>query len=80
MSQALICQSCGEPKANLERRKSKVTSTDILICATCTSRSYEPRHLLIIAYHSGDRLREKSLKYIKEHLYVGKTIELQEIL
>ena len=75
-----VCQSCNLPKAGLEKRKSRVTGTDILTCSSCTSKSYEPRHLLIIAYHSGDRLREKSIKYIREGLYVGAAIELREIL
>jgi hypothetical protein len=77
----ILCNSCSEPKYNLELRKSKVTGMDIMICRTCIDNGYEPRPLLIIAYHSNDDvMRRKASRYIKNHLYVGQVIALNEVL
>jgi hypothetical protein len=76
----LVCNSCSEPKHNLESRKSKVTGMDIMICKTCIEKGFEPRQLLIIAYHSGEVMRKRAYRYIKNHLYVGEIIALNEVL
>lgn len=75
-----ICNSCGKQKHSLEPRRSKVTGMDIMICRTCIDAGFEPRQLLIIAYHSGDQMRKKAKRYIKERLYVGEIITLNEVL
>jgi hypothetical protein len=80
MTSRLVCNSCSEPKHNLESRKSKVTNMDILICRTCIDNGYEPRQLLIIAYHSGEVMRKKATRYIRNRLYVGNIIALNEVL
>lgn len=80
MSDRLICNSCSMPKATLEKRKSKITNMDIFICRTCIDSGYEPRHLLIIGYRSGDNIRKKAIGLIEERLYVGETIALTEVL
>jgi hypothetical protein len=81
MSEATyICFSCDQPKYSLEPRKSKVTGMNILLCKTCIENGYEPRQLLVIAYYSGDKMREKAIRYIKGNLYVGETITLTEVL
>ena len=74
MTSRLVCNSCSEPKFKLESRKSKVTGMDILICKTCIDNGYEPRQLLIIAYHSGDAMRKKATRFIRNQLYVGDII------
>ena len=80
MSDRFMCHSCDLPKASLEKRKSKITGMDILICATCIERGYEPRHLLIIGYHSSEAIRKRAISFIKNHSYVGETIALTEVL
>jgi hypothetical protein len=80
MSSSIVCNSCDQPKHNLEHRKSKVTKMDIFICRTCIDLGYEPRQLLIIAYYSGAEMRDRATKYIKNGLYLGKTIALNEVL
>ena len=79
-SDRFLCNSCDLPKASLEKRKSRITGMDILICATCIEKGYEPRHLLIIGYHSSEPIRRKAINLIKNHLYVGETIALTEVL
>jgi hypothetical protein len=80
MSDRFICNSCSQPKHSLESRKSKVTGMEIFICRTCIDKGFEPRQLLIIAYHSGEQMRKKATKYIKGRLYIGETIALTEVL
>jgi hypothetical protein len=80
MTERFMCNSCDQPKASLERRKSKITNMDILICTTCVDKGYEPRHLLIIGYHSSDPIRKRAINLIKSHLYIGETIALTEVL
>lgn len=80
MSGRWICNSCDQQKASLERKRSKITGMEIMICATCVERGFEPRHLLIIGYHSSEPIRKKAITLIKNHLYVGETIALTEVL
>ncbi len=80
MSDRVICHSCSQPKHSLESRRSKVAGMDILICKTCIDKGYEPRHLLIIAYRSGEAMRKKAKKYIEDRKYVGEIIMLTEVL
>lgn len=75
-----ICNSCDEPKAYLEPKKSKITGANILLCNTCINKGFEPRYLLIIGYHSHGQVQKKAIGLIKNHLYVGETIALTEVL
>lgn len=79
MSDRFICGCCGEPKHSLESRKSKITGMEVLMCRTCIHDGFEPRELIIIGYYN-DKLRSKTLKYIKNNLYVGTRITLTEVL
>jgi hypothetical protein len=76
----LICNSCDQPKANLECKKSKISGMNLFLCATCIKEGYEPRHILIIGYYSGGVIREKATEFIKKGLYLGAPITLVEVL
>jgi hypothetical protein len=73
------CGVCGNQKLNVESLRSKLTGVAILVCATCISAGFEPRELIIIAYHN-EKLRPKAIKYIKTGKYLGPRIELSEVL
>jgi hypothetical protein len=79
-SERFLCNSCDQQKAILERRKSRITGMDIFICASCIEKGYEPRHLLIIGYHSSDPIKKRAISLIKNHLYIGEPITLTEVL
>lgn len=80
MSDRFICNSCDRPKANLQKRRSKITNMDVFLCSTCIDLGYEPRHLLIIGYHSGEQTKKKAIALIKDRCYIGETIALTEVL
>jgi hypothetical protein len=81
MSDKFICESCGQPKARLESKRSKVMAgKQLLMCKTCISKNFEPRYLLIIAYNSSVEMRKKSKPFILDRRYVGDEIVLAEVL
>lgn len=80
MSEHLTCQVCSEPKASLERVKSRiVTDWELNLCQSCKVRKYEPRFLLILAINQFGRT-DIIDDYVKKRLYVGDEILLREAL
>jgi len=76
----LVCQSCDQPKANLQRVKSKlVPDWELNMCAGCIKLKYEPRFLIILAVRSLG-LTAEIARCIKEHKYVGSAIPAADIV
>lgn len=77
---SLTCQICSQPKAQLERVKSRiVTDWELNICQMCKTKKFEPRFLLILAINQFGR-SDLIDDYIRKHLYVGEPILLKEAL
>lgn len=80
MSRELVCQSCSKQKMTLRKIKSSlINSMEIIMCATCISKKFEPRYIVIIAARTnglGDNVR----KVINERRYLGDPIAASDIL
>lgn len=80
MTKQLTCQSCGGQKQMLKTHKSTISGSELIMCNTCITKGYEPRYLLIIAYNTGGRLKDKAIRCIRQGSYVGDRILLEETL
>lgn len=79
MSERLSCQVCGQPKASLKQRPSRLEpGIKLLVCQTCIDAKYEPRGIIII--HGRIHGPESVSRYISKRLYVGKEITAAEII
>lgn len=75
----LTCHSCGEPKFSLEPRKSQVTGMQILVCRTCVTAGYEPKHFLIIGLQGTPEQAKRAAKLIEQRKYAGELMLASEI-
>lgn len=80
MSDRFICEVCGKPKLDLQKTNSKIINKEMLSCASCIENKYEPRHIIIIAYHTNEKMRAKARPYIQNRRYVGEPILLEEVV
>lgn len=75
----LNCSICKQPKNELTPKKSKLLpNVDLLVCKSCVTLGYEPRHLVIIVGRSSGT--EAVKKYIDKKLYPGDDITASELL
>ncbi len=80
MASELLCQSCLEQKMTLRKVKSALIKTmDILMCATCIDKKYEPRYLIILSIRSAG-MSEGIKRIIHERRYLGSDILAADIL
>jgi len=79
MSQ-LLCQSCDQPKANLQRVKSSLVSgCELNMCTSCIKLKFEPRFLIILAVRQFG-ITDEVAKLIKNKRYVGPDIPAADIV
>lgn len=80
MASELLCQSCLQQKMTLRKVKSAlIESMDILLCATCIDKKYEPRYLIILSIRSSG-VSDNIKKIINERRYLGSDILASDIL
>jgi superfamily II helicase len=80
MASQLLCQSCEEQKMSLQRVKSSLIKTmEITMCATCISKGYEPRYIILLAVHSLG-MSDMAKRFIKDKRYLGEVIPASDIL
>lgn len=75
----LLCQSCNNPKRNLERVESKITGWPLNMCQECMKSKFEPRWLIILAVRQFGRTPITD-EFIRKHRYVGAAIPAVDVL
>ena len=71
------CTSCGQLKAELKIRESRLwPGKMLLLCNRCADNKYEPRWLIVLLLKQGGS--EVVSEYVKKHLYVGEKILTEE--
>jgi NMD protein affecting ribosome stability and mRNA decay len=73
------CQSCGEARNKLARAKSNlIPSMELNLCSDCKARKLEPRWMVVLAGRSFGAQHIHNV--ITKRLYIGREIELKELL
>jgi len=75
----LLCTVCKQQKNKLHARKSRLwPAVDLFLCGDCNDAKREPRFVIILAGRTNgiDSIKD----YINKHRYVGKPIEVSELL
>lgn len=75
----MLCYSCGQPKNELQPKKSNLLSgINLLLCKKCIELKYEPRWVVILA---GRKFGPQFVKdYVVKNRYVGKEISANELI
>lgn len=75
----MVCYSCGQPKNELNPKKSVLLpGINLLLCKNCIESKYEPRWIIILA---GRKYGPVSVReYIVRQRYVGKEISASELI
>jgi protein-arginine kinase activator protein McsA len=78
----LQCMSCRKHKANLRVRKSKLRpNINLMLCNSCFESNFEPRaFVVIVARDRKNKGLERARDHIRNHLYVGDKITVEEIV
>jgi hypothetical protein len=73
----MLCQSCKIQKSRLHAVESSlIPGMSLVLCTECRNKSFEPRHVIIIAAASGRDVK----KHIVERLYFGDDLTAQEVI
>lgn len=75
----MLCYSCGQPKNELQPKKSNLLSgINLLLCKKCIELKYEPRWVVILA---GRKFGPQFVRdYVVKNRYVGKEISANELI
>lgn len=74
------CQSCGKQKDHVSASKSTlIEGMSVIMCDTCRSKGYEPRHVIILAILGGWN-ESLAKKFVAEKRYYGDEIKAVEIV
>lgn len=80
MSREIVCQSCDQQKASLQRVKSVlIKGIELTMCKTCVDSKYEPRYIVILAIRQYG-VTDIARKFITEERYLGELIAASDIV
>lgn len=80
MASELLCQSCEKQKMTLRKvRSALIKSMEILLCAGCIDKKYEPRYLVILSARSNG-FSDNVRRIINDRRYLGEEISASDIL
>ena len=79
--QSLTCTVCRKHKAKLKPRKSKLISgMGMFLCSDCFDSKFEPRWAVILVARDKSRGLEEVRTHIRNHLYYGEKISVEELV